>query len=746
MTDDENRATKDAVSFGPFRLIAAERLLENAGVPLHLGARALDILIVLVERAGEVVTKKGLMARVWPDVTVDESSLRVHIAGLRKALGDGHAGARYVTNVPGRGYCFVAPISRSNAAKKPLAVETVAPDHTHNLPARLMRMVGRDETVRAISAELTAQRFVTIVGPGGMGKTTVAVSIGHALLAEFDGAVRFADLGSIADPLLVSSAVLSTFGLVVRTSDPIPGLLAFLHDKRTLLVLDSCEHVIEAAATLAERVFGGAPGVHILATSREPLRVEGEHVHRLLPLESPADGASLTAEEAVGFSAVQLFIERAAASGSRFELDDVNAPIVGHICRKLDGIALAIELVSGRVDAYGIRETATLLDNRLRLLWQSRRTALPRHQTLNAMLDWSYNLLSELERVVLRRLAAVGGFFTLEAVQAVMAENEIATAQVIDAVGSLVAKSLVSADGGAAAMRYRLLDTTRAYLLGKLLESDELDAVARLHAIYFSDFLGHADHANPSSPGSERFSSDHLGNIRAALEWAFSDRGDLSIGTPLVAASTPVFLKLSLLSECHRWSERAITALSDAERGTRHEMQLQGAFGISFMFTKGNGDEVRAAFARGLDIAEQLGDRHGQLWLLGGLNIFHTRIADFPGALAGAQRGETTASQMEDSVGAEMVDWMLATSHQLNGNFVTAHGYSERAVAVRPVTRRINSLHVGHDHRNLGRVVLARTSWFLGYSDKAAAVARQAIEEADELGHPVTLAIALVWT
>jgi predicted ATPase/DNA-binding winged helix-turn-helix (wHTH) protein len=746
MIDDGNPPTKDAVSFGPFRLIAAERLLERRGAPLHLGARALDVLIVLVGRAGEVVTRKELMSRVWPDVTVDESSLRVHVAGLRKALGDGSAGARYVTNVPGRGYCFVAPISRSSASKKLAAVETIASDQAHRLPARLMRMIGRDDTVCAISAELAARRFVTIVGPGGMGKTTVAVSVGHALLAEFDGAVSFVDLGSIINPLLVPGAVLSTLGLAVRTDDPMPALLAFLRDKRALLILDSCEHVIEAAAALAEGLFAGAPQIHVLATSREALRVEGELVHRLLPLETPPDGTSLTAAETLVFPAVQLFLERAAASGSRVELSDADAPIVGQICRKLDGIALAIELVSGRVDAYGIRETAALLDNRLRLLWQGRRTALPRHQTLNAMLDWSYNLLSELERTVLRRLSVFVGIFTLDAAQMVAAESDTDRVQVIAAVGSLVGKSLVSADGGGAAMRYRLLDTTRACLLGKLIESDELDSVQRRHADYFSGFLGHVDNANSSDLEAETLSSEHLGNIRAALEWSFSDRGDISVGGALVAASASLFLKLSLLSECHRWSERAITALDDSDRGTRREMELQGSFGLSLMFTKGNSEEVGTAFARALDIAEKLQDPHSQLRLLGGLNIFLTRIADFRGALAVAQRAEAIAKTMEDPAAAAMIDWMLASSHHLTGNPVSAHMYGERGTTGATLPRRINSVHVGHDHRNLALVVVARTLWFRGYADRAENAARQTIEEADELEHPVTLAIALVWT
>ena len=430
---DAGAAGDEVVSFGPFRLYAAQRLIERAGAPLHLGARALDILIVLVEQASKVVSKNDLMARVWPGVTVDEGSLRVHVAALRKALGDGEAGARYVTTLSGQGYCFVAPVSRSGAPRPPVLESSTKPDHAHNLPARLTRMVGRDQIVQEISDQLKTERFVTIAGPGGIGKTTVAVSVGHELLAAFAGAVHFFDLGPLNDPLLVPSAVASTLGLLVQSKDPTPGLIAFLRDKRMLLILDSCEHVIETAAALAERIFEEAPQVHILATSRESLRVEGEHVHRLLPLGSPPDDAGLTAAQALGFPAVQLFVERAIASGRRFELNDSDAPVVGGICRKLDGIALAIELAAGRANACSIQETMALLNDRFKLLWEGRRTALPRHQTLSATLDWSYNLLSEHERLVLSRLSVFVGIFTLEAARAVAAADDVDETQVVTA-------------------------------------------------------------------------------------------------------------------------------------------------------------------------------------------------------------------------------------------------------------------------------------------------------------------------
>src|SRR3979411_3197190 len=378
----KGRISQDVICFGPFRLSTTERLLEKGGELVQLGSRALDILIALVERPAEVVSKKELIARVWPDLVVDEGSLRFHILALRKALGQGRSRTRYVSNVSGRGYCFVAPISR--AASPPAILSNSLAHSPVGLPLSPTRMVGRDETVQLISEELTARRFLTIVGPGGIGKTTVAIAVSRSMLATFDGAVHYVDFGPLGTPSLVPNMVASTVGLPGNFDDPLAALPAFLRDRRMLLVLDSCEHLIETIAPLAERIFREAPEVHILAKSREPLQVEGERVHRLDDLAFTPNDEPLTAARALTFPAVQLFVERAAANDSDFELNDADAPIVGNVCRRLDGIALALELAAGRVRAYGIKGIASLLDSPCRLLWQGRRTGVPRPSTPRA--------------------------------------------------------------------------------------------------------------------------------------------------------------------------------------------------------------------------------------------------------------------------------------------------------------------------------------------------------------------------
>jgi predicted ATPase/DNA-binding winged helix-turn-helix (wHTH) protein len=742
----ENSPSDEVISFGPFRLYTAQRLIEREGVPLHLGGRALDILIVLVEQASEVVSKNDLMARVWPNATVDEGSLRVHVAALRKVLDDGEAGARYLTTLTGQGYCFVAPISRSSAPRS-LEAASSKPGQAHNLPTRLTRMVGRDQTVQEVSERLKTERFVTIVGPGGIGKTTVAVSVGYKLLTEFAGAVQFFDLGPLNDPHLIPGTVASALGLPVQSVDPIPGLIGFLRGKRMLLILDSCEHVIETAALLAERIFEEAPQVHILATSRESLRVEGEHVHRLSPLGSPPDDASLTAAQALGFPAVQLFVERAIASGRRFELNDADAPVVAEICRRLDGIALAIELAAGRADAYGIQETLVLLSDRFKLLWEGRRTALPRHQTLCATLDWSYDLLSKPERSILCRLSVFVGVVTLEAARAVAAGDDVDETEVVTVLVGLVAKSLISADTSAPATRYRLLDTTRAYAFAKLSESGEAGEVKRRHASYFLDLLERVDGNSFTPLQAKSFAvfADQLGNVRTALEWCFAERGDGVLGVALAAASAPLFLEMSLLTECHRWTERAVAVLDDANRGTRREMDLHAALGLSLMFTRGNSEQVGNSLLRGLELAEQAGDLHSQLRLLERLHLFHVRIGNFREALAAAQRGEGVATKIGDPVLLAQIQVALGISHHLEGNSRSALGYLESALVQLPLSPQINSLHLGFDYRNRARITLARVLWIRGCPDQAVKFARQSVEEAIRLNHPIKLCMALLW-
>jgi predicted ATPase/DNA-binding winged helix-turn-helix (wHTH) protein len=737
------KRTEDGLSFGPFKLLVNERLLTKEGVPVELGARALDILVVLTSTPNETVSKKDLLARVWPDVIVEEGSLRFHMNGLRRALGDGKGDARYITTLPGRGYCFVAPVSRPDRPPDaaPVAVSNFP---QANLPNRLSRVVGRDEDVSRLSAQLNASRFVTIVGAGGVGKTTVAIAVGHQLIESFSGALLFVDLGMLAEPKLVTAAVASMLGLSVQSNDATPNLIAYLRNKRVLLILDTCEHLVEAVASLAASIFDSAPQVHILATSREALRVEGEHIYRLDALACPPDEPELTAAAVRTYPATQLFVERAVASGARLDLSDAEAPIVASICRKLDGVALAIELAARRVESYGLQQTAALLDQRLTLLWSGSRTAPPRQKTLQATLDWSFGLLTELERAVLRRLTVFVGHFTLDAALEVVPDAAFDRSTVLGAIDSLVAKSIVATSSLGAMMRYRLLDTTRAYALEVSIDDAEAAELSIRHAAYFRRLMEQsAKEWSISSSGIERASHfAGINNARAALEWCFSPRGSTEAGVKLAAAAVQVFLAMSLLPECHRWSQRAILVLDETSAGGLDEMHLQSAFGFSSSQMYGESSAVSGALKRSLAIAEEHGDTAHQAGILNLERYFHARKGDLRSALQCARRCRAIAETSDDLAVKALAHAMLGRALQTAGDLAGSRAELDSLMRIFSQSQRGPPL-LNYDPHYYSYISLARTLWLQGYPTQALDLARQGVQASEAMGHPAALALVL---
>ena len=471
------------ITFEHFRLYPIQRKLLKADKPIRIGSRALDLLIMLVERPGQLLSKDELMAHVWPDTFVEPANLTVHIAKLRRLLGDEREGVRYLVNIPGRGYRFVAAVSREEDSSL-VPPERAVPQGNHNLPTQITRLVGRAETVAMLGDQLCHDRLLTIVGPGGVGKTSVALAVAKGTVGNYEHGIWLVDLASLSDSDRVASVIATAVGLASSSDTSIATLLDSLRGRKMLLLFDNCEHVVDATASVAVSILRKAPEVRILATSREPLRAEGERPHRLPPLEFPSRSVSISAAEALRFSAVELFVDRAAAKLEGFELSERDVPIVVDLCRKLDGNALAIELAAGRIDTFGLRGLSTRLDGGLQLLTGGYRTALPRHQTLRAMLDWSFDWLPVPERIVLGRLAVFNGEFTLEAASAVASSEDIPAFGVADLVAGLVTKSLVAVDICGKEPQYRLLEITRAYAREKLHESGELELTARRHVDY----------------------------------------------------------------------------------------------------------------------------------------------------------------------------------------------------------------------------------------------------------------------
>lgn len=545
------------LKFGPFELSIGERTLRRDGQVLPLGDRALDILNYLATRSGEVITKQELIDQVWSDVKVGEGSLRVHVAAIRKALCDGKFGDRYIANIPGRGYSFVGSVIEIDGRAKAAGRQSRGA-----LPARPHRMIGRDRVLSEVRDSLRQARFVTLLGPGGIGKTTVALALGHTMFEDFGGEVYFVDLGGLADPDLVVPAIGTSLGLVLEPDDAGMQLVELIRSRKLLIILDNCEHVIQAVASITERLFQGAGRIHLLATSRELLKVAGEHCYRVPSLDFPPADSEQTADAVGRYPAAQLLVGRLAARGGDFVLTDREAPFAADMCRNLDGVPLAIELAAASVAAFGVQVTAGL-DLRLELLKFGHRTAVPRHQTLKANLDWSYDLLSEGERIALRRIARFVEHFSLDGARHVAGGQRSDDAEIIDAITGLVEKSLIVTRHDGGEPQYRLLETTRIYALGKLEEHGEFGSISLRHAEYVSQRLESQSEMLSLLPKPERLAaySRQLGNVRSALEWSLGSHGSDEIATRLAVASTQLFMELSLLIEWRNWAEQAIARL-----------------------------------------------------------------------------------------------------------------------------------------------------------------------------------------
>lgn len=759
---DQTFTSNDRVfQFGPFRLVPARQLLLEGATPVRLGSRALDILTALVEREGELVGKSELIARVWPDTVVEEGNLKAHVATLRKALGDGQPGHRYIATIPGRGYQFVAPVEilgSSRMAPVPTAGRPGDPPEAapafdrslspkHNLPRRLSQPIGRDEVIERVSSRVLRRRLVTLVGSGGIGKTTVALAAADRLLAGFSDGAWFVDLSPVQDPRLVPNAVASVLGVAIRSRDPYSELAAHLAERRLLILLDSCEHVVEAAAPLVEEILRSSPGVHVLATSREALRAEDERVERLLPLETASADDRLTAEEALTYPALRLFAERMAAVAGGKMIEDGDTLLVAQICRRLDGIALAIELAAGRVAAFGLRGVAERLDDRFRLLTHGRRTALPRHQTLAATLDWSYRYLSDDERRTLRRLGIFAGRFTLQAAATVAADETLATWQIEECIANLVDKSLISVDASGTTAYYRLLDTTRAYARERLAELAELEPMAQRHAEFMRDAIRRAEadwHVTPTDEWRAAYRS-LIDDLRAALAWSATPQGDPVIAVALAAGAVPLWFELWLLEECRTQAEIALATL---ESGTvsddRRMMQLYAAIALTQFYTVRASRDTASAWSSALSLSEALGDVDYQLRALWGNWGTHMIRGEFAKSLEFARRFTAVAMASPDPNERLIGDRLAGSAMHFLGDQDGARTRLESMLAgyVTP-GRRSHAVRFQSEQRTTAHWYLARIYWLQGLADTALRAVAINVEEAVTLGHPMTLCNAL---
>ena len=638
-------------------------------------------------------------------------------------------------------------LSGGNVAPSRVADHSVAASATPtNLPAPTSELIGRAADLLEVTELLRAHRLVTLIGAGGIGKTRLGLEVARELLPTFADGAWVAELAPLSDPALVPITVAVALGLkLLPSAGSAEHVASALAARHLLLVLDNCEHVIDAAARMAEALLRANPHAHVLATSREPLRAMGEYVYRVPSLEVPAEGAE-DHKDLLDAAALRLFVVRAQAMDRHFFLDARNAAIAGAVCRRLDGIPLAIELAAARTTTLGVEDLAAHLDDRFHLLTGGHRTALPRHQTLRATLDWSYGLLPAIERTVLHRLGVFAGGFTLEAASAVATAADLDASDVLDSVANLTAKSLVVVEDTGAVTRYRLLETTRAYAAEKLTKSGELDQVAQHHAEYYCDLLERAETERETRSTVEWLAlyGRLIDNVRVALDWAFSGQGDAALGVALTAAAAPLWLQQSLLVECRSRVERALARLGPGPgRDARREMQLRAALGVSLMHTKGAAPDTIEAWTVVLELAESLADTEYQLRALWGLWHFRVARGECRTGLGLAERFCERVAQ------AAPADWPLgermvgASLHYL-GDQTTARQHLERMLgSYVDSVRRSHAIRFQYDQKVAAQMVLARILWLQGFPEQALRKAQENVEDARRVDHALSLCGAL---
>lgn len=738
MTPEPVATVETVLHFGPYQIFPTSRMILEAGRPLRLGQRALDILLALLERAGQVVSKGELLARAWPGQDIDEGNLRVHMTALRKALGDGQNGRRFIVTVALRGYSFVEPLTAS-------AQSTPAPDERqsadHNLPPRRNRLLGREAELERLVAELPRRRCISLVGSGGIGKTSLALQAAERFIGHYPHGIRMLDLTQLQDARPLNSSLACVLGIPGLAGESLEHICAQVAERQMLLLIDNCEHLIEAAAHLVECLLRHAPQIHILATSRESLRATGEHIQPLRPLGCPPAQVD-SIEDALAYPAVALLIERAKETHEDFEFGPQDLPRVGEICRRLEGIPLALELAAGYLGEADGGIDALLQGGYLDLPLQS-----DRHEHLRAMLDWSYALLRPAEQSCLRRLSVFRGGFTLDSIAAVLGQPvDLGAAFLL--VNHLTAKSLLSTEIRGDEVTYRLLEPTRLYALEKLQANGELHQARERHLELCQSAMQAAQNEweRSASQGWLQRHAPWLADVRAALDWGLQGEVRHSRAIHLAACSSPLWQELSLLHEYGPYVSAALGLLS-AESASSLElaMRLELALGNTTYHDVRN-SQADEAFQNARFLARQIGDLDGELTALsGGLAVLL-----WAGQYQQAAEQSRHFDRLSDGHGE-----MLATSAlrlkvlalHYAGDQLRAQAVGEEVLQRLEQQRRANRfapcLGVQYDQQVASLATQARTLWLRGLPEQAGRMATQAIELACEIDHSASIAYSL---
>jgi predicted ATPase/DNA-binding winged helix-turn-helix (wHTH) protein len=708
--------------FGAFELLANQQVLAHAGAPVRIGSRALAILTVLVEGAGDLVPKERLIAAAWPTTFVDDSNLKVNVSNLRRALRSYDPSEDYIVAVPGRGYRFIAAIHRISTGAR-------------GLPPTIP-LIGRADDFAAIRDLLTKNSVVTIAGSGGIGKTALATGVAHAVAPRYPDGVTFVDFAKISAAPFIPAALALALRLTTGNEDPLAGVIHALEGQRKLLLIDNCEHLLPAIAGVIDRLSTSLEGVRILATSREPLRIRDEHVYRLDSLKIDPR-ANPSASEALSYPAVELFVTRAFEQ-TGYELHDADAPTVAEICRRLDGVPLAIELAGTRVGALTPSRLLEMLDDQFKVLAYGWRKAPLRQQTLHATLDWSYSLLSDGEAAFVRALSVFAGAFSVKGVVA-LAPSDAPPETAVDILSSLAAKSFLVVDWRKGSVTYRLLETTRAYLLERLKLAGEEREARRRHAEFVRGLLERANGSSTAKATQERRAifRSWLDDVRTALAWALSSDENGALGAQLAVVALPLWSELSLLRECREASERALERLEATpapDQWMRAHLLLGVAMGSTYLLQ--DADAQRRDWESALEAARANGDPDLVAQVLSGLARCEMLSGRHTDALEHVHELCRTAEKLRSAWARDEGDLLLATSEIFQAQLPKALARLEQLVERESRGRLACRRGMQQIAPRLQLAAnLAATLWLTGAPRRAALVAEVTVREAQETAH-----------
>ena len=602
-----------------------------------------------------------------------------------------------------------------------------------NLPPASARLIGRSAAVRHVQDLLLSHRAVTLTGPGGIGKTALALKVASRVPGDFDDGVWLVELASLSDPALVPSAVAQVLQLGLGGGDiGAEAVARAVGGQRLLLVLDSCEHVIDAAAKLAEVLLCSCPHVTVLATTRELLKIMGEHVYRVPPLAFPADGQD-EASDILAHSAVRLFIAKAQVLDPDFAVDATSLAAIAAICRHLQGHPLAIGFAAAHAATLGLERVSFGLRDRLALLGSGRRAEVPRHQTARAALDWSYDLLSEPERLLLRRSAMFPAGFSIDAATATMREAGFDTPAVLDCVAGLVTKSLLVLDESADLPRWRMLETIRVYALEKLVARGEAERAARCQATYFRDVFTRAGRYSGWRLSREDLLAGQreIDNVRAALDWCFAPSGDPDIGADLTAAYGAIWMSLSLMAECGARCERALLGVNGGDdANARRRLRLRALLGSVLVATMGPTEQTKSVLTEVIGEAARLGERDTQAVALFRLAPMLNISGEYGEAWATAEMLSRIAHEGDDQDLLDAADRLMGLMLLGAGRVRQAHSCFGRVLRSPPALAGQSRFYWYYsDYHAITRAMLARTLCLRGFMDQARAEAEASLEE-----------------